>query len=532
MKRWLTTGVFFIAGLFFSCAGERYDYVLKDGWILDGTGTPWYRADIGIKGGMIEEIGLIPAEKGKQVIEIAEKIISPGFIDMHTHAEDEILDNREAANFARQGVTTVVGGNCGGSPLELRDFFDNVEREGTGLNIAVLAGHGSIRSEVLGSEDREPTAEELNEMKDILRRAMEEGAVGLSSGLKYTPGAYAETDEVIELAKVAAELGGFYATHMREEGHGVIEAVKEAIEIGERAGIPVQISHHKVISVDRWGDSRETLRLIDEARARGVDVKMDQYPYPASSTGLTVLFPSWSMEGGGKKLRERLDDPETRARIAKEVEYNIVHDRGGSDLRNIMIASCGHDSTIEGKNIRDILEMRGKEVSMKNGVAEIMDIVYKGGASAIYMCMSDEDIERIMRHPATMHASDASIAFFGEGFPHPRNYGTFPRVLARYVREKKIISMEDAIRKMTSLPASMGGFRDRGIIAEGMKADLVAFDPETVEDTATWDNPHQYPTGIPYVFVNGVAVVFEGEATGALPGEVLYGPGTACTSCE
>jgi len=508
-----------------ACGNRDYDVVIKNGKIIDGTGSPYYYADIGIAGGKIKKIGTIEAVKGERIIKADNLIVSPGFIDVHTHCDRGILDDPIVHNYIKQGVTTVVGGNCGGSPLDFEHFFAEIKRKGVSLNIGVLIGHNTIREEVMGSEDRVPSVEELQEMKELIDRAMKAGALGLSTGLKYTPGAYADTGEVIELAKVAARHGGFYATHLREEGLGVVEAVKEAITIGERAKIPVLLSHHKIMSIDKWGESVHTLELIDDARRRGIDVKADQYPYPATSTGLTVLFPTWSLEGGREKLLEKLKDNSQREAIKEYITYSIVHDRGGPDLDNISIASCPFDSTMEGLTIKEILERKKQPATIENAAILIMEMIKEGNVSAIYTCLSDEDIERIMRHPAVMHASDGSVVQIGEGSPHPRNFGTFPRVLARYVRDKHVLTLEEAVRKMTSLPASMIGAETRGILKKGLWADIVIFDPETIRDKATFHNPHQYPEGIFYVIVNGIPVIKEGEITEDLPGNVLYGPG-------
>ena len=350
---------------------------------------------------------------------------------------------------------------------------------------------------------------------------MTEGALGLSTGLKYVPGAYAATEEVIELAKVAARYHGIYATHMREEGLGVIEAVKEAILIGEKGGLPVQISHHKVISADLWGASRETIRLIEEARSRGVEVTLDQYPYPATSTDLDVLFPPWSLAGGNDELKQRLSHPETRQRIKEAIAYNIVHDRGGSDIGNITVTNCKADRSLEGKNLAEIAGLRGWKPTPLNGAEIVMDIQLKGGGKAIYHCLNDEDIEWIMRYRGTMVGSDGGITIFGQGVVHPRNYGTFPKVLGYYVREKGVLALEDAIRKMTSLPAQTLRLIDRGVLRLGAYADITIFDPQRVIDKATWENPHQYSEGIAYVIVNGNVVISEGKHTGALSGYVL-----------
>ena len=511
-----------------SCTVEKpasYDIVIRSGLIVDGSGNVGYSGDIGIVGDIIARVGDIPEDSDALVVDASGKMVTPGFIDIHTHADGGILDDRTAHNFIAQGVTTVVGGNCGGSRLNLRDFFADIESEGTALNIGILVGHNSVRSKVMGNEGREPTSGELDSMKAIIAEEMEAGALGLSTGLKYRPGVYAKTDEVVELAKVAARYGGFYASHLRDEGLGFYKAVEEAIDVGRRAGIPVQLSHHKAVGADMWGATERTLAMIDDACASGLDVTADQYAYRATSTGIGILFPAWSLEGNADEIRTRLSDPATRKKVIDGIVDNIRHDRGGNDIRNVAISSCGYDRSFEGKNLAEILAMKGREPTMENAAVLLIEINGQGGASAVFHCLSEDDVTRVMKHPRVMHGSDASITEFGSGAVHPRNYGNFPRVLGRYVREQKVLALEEAIRKMTSLPASRIGAADRGRIDEGMAADIVIFDPERIQDTATYTDPHRYPEGIDCVMVNGVIVVKEGEITGKLPGRVIYGPG-------
>ncbi|MCI0693030.1 D-aminoacylase [candidate division KSB1 bacterium] len=519
-----------IAGLFLifnSCQSltSKLDIVIRNGQIIDGTGTPGFRADLGIKDGKIVEIGNLRERKSKRIVNAEGMVVAPGFIDMHTHAERKIVEIPSVENYIRQGVTTVVGGNCGGSPYPIGEFLQKVERTGMGLNLALLVGHNTVRRKVMGTENRESTPEELAAMKKLVEAAMQEGAVGMSTGLKYIPGAYAKTDEVVALAEVVAGFGGFYATHMREEGIGLIAAVQEAIEIGRKANIPVQISHHKAVGKSMWGSSVKTLQLVDDALSEGLEVTLDQYPYTATSTGLTVVFPAWALEGGDEKIKTRLEDPKLREKIKEEIVRNILYDRGGGDPASIVVSSYPPDSTLEGKNLAEITHKRGQEPTAANAAETLMDLQLAGDGRGIYHCLVEEDIERIMKHPRVMHASDGSTIEFGKAKPHPRSYGAFPRVLGRYVREKNVISLEEAIRKMTSLPAQRLELEDRGILKEGRWADVVVFDPQTVSDRATWTEPHQYPEGIPYVLVNGKLVVAEGKWTGDLPGTVLFGPG-------
>ena len=505
---------------------NNFDIIIRGGQVVDGTGSEAYRADVGIKNGRITEIGKLPDGKSGRIINAEGMVVAPGFIDMHTHTDRGILKRPSVENYIRQGATTVVGGNCGSSTYPVGEFLKKVEDKGTALNFALLVGHGAIRKKVIGKEDRQPTPEELNEMKKMIAQAMFDGAVGMSSGLTYVPGTYSKTDELVELAKVAAGYGGFYATHMRSESLRLIEAVEEAIEIGRRANISVQISHHKVAGVKLWGRSVKTLKLVDDAVKEGIDVMLDQYPYTRSSTGLSIMFPAWSREGG--KLKQRLEDTELRGKIKMAIvkRFMDIYDSGcGDGPSKILISSCSTEPNIVGKNIEQITRMRGKEPTLENAAETIMNIQYKGGASAIYHSMCDEDVERIMKHPRVMHASDGSAVTFGRAKPHPRNYGTFPRVLARYVREKKVISLPEAVRKMTSLPAQRLKLKERGTIKAGMFADIVIFNPKTVTDKGTWENPHQYPEGIPYVLVNGQLVIDDNKRTEAFPGTVLYGLG-------
>ena len=514
-----------IALLISACATAEkpYDVVIQNGRIFDGTGNPWYYGDIGIRGNTIATIGDILPDQGNRIIDADGKAVAPGFIDIHTHT-DGILEDPSAHNYILQGVTTVVDGNCGGSPINLAKHFSTLESMDIALNYATFIGQNSIRSKVMGSADRPPTSEELDTMKKLVEDSMKAGAVGMSNGLKYKPAVFAATDEVVELAKVAARYGGFYATHMRSEGETVIESVKEAIEIGEKAGIPVQISHFKALSVERWGASVEMLRLIDDARRRGIDVKADQYPYTASSTGLSVLLPPWALEGDGWK--EKIKDTAQKEKIKEDIIYAIVHERAGDDLNRIQISRYAADTSLEGMGLGDILEKKGRKTTPENAADLVLELLLEGSASAIYHTLSEDDVERIMRHPAVMHASDGSITETDVGVPHPRCYGTFPRVLARYVREKGIITLEEAVRKMTSLPARRIGADNTGTITPGKRADIVIFDPETIADTATFEDPHSYPLGIDYVLVNGVIVADHGEITGAMPGRIIYGPGS------
>jgi len=503
-----------------TAARAEYDWLFRNARVVDGTGNPWFEADVAVEDGRIAAIGHMPNAEADHIIDASGLVLAPGFIDVHTHIEETILEVPLGDNFVFDGVTTVVTGNCGGSKVDLEAWFAELEKEGLGLNVASLIGHNSVRREVLGMENRQATPEELEKMRELVAKAMKAGAVGLSTGLIYTPGTYAETGEIVELAKVASRYGGVYATHMRDEGEKIEEAIEEAIQIGREADLPVEISHFKIDNKLLWGSSVKTLAMIEKAREEGIDVVVDQYPYDRSSTSLYIVLPSWALAGGREKLKERLKDPETRAKIAAEME-KLLREKGHEDYSYAMVARFEPEPELEGKTISEINLLRGRKKTLANEILTVLELINQGRPQMVYHSMSMEDVERIMRHPYTTVASDGGTRVFGEGKPHPRSYGTNARVLARFVRDKKVLRLEDAIRKMTSLPARTFGFYDRGLIREGMAADLVLFDPELVEDRATFTDPHQYSTGFDLVLVNGVPVVEDGKLTGRRPGKVL-----------
>ncbi|HEX8473401.1 MAG TPA: D-aminoacylase [Pyrinomonadaceae bacterium] len=498
-----------------------YDLVITNARIVDGTGNPWFRADVGIKDGRIRRIARIAPAEGRKAIDARGQILAPGFIDVHTHTEG-IYNQPEAENFVRMGVTSLVTGNCGSSAVDVGKFLGRSAEQPLSVNISTLVGHGSVRAEVLGEANRAPTSEELQRMEGIVGQAMRDGALGLSTGLIYVPGTYAKTDEVVALARVAARHGGVYATHMRDEGNGVVEAIRESLRIGEEAGLPVEISHFKISSKKLWGKTTVTLGMVEEARRRGQSVTVDQYVYTASSTSLDTLLPSWVREGGLEEGKRRLDDAATRERAAREMKESLKQS-GFKDYSYAMVASHRANPAFNGKSIAGITkEKRGKS-DVNNQIAQIMEMYAAGGAGMVYHKMDEADVRRILREPWTMVASDSGVRRFGEGVPHPRGYGNNARVLGRYVRELGVISLEDAVRKMTSLPAQTFGLRDRGLISEGFAADLVIFDDATVGDRATFEQPHQYPNGISFVLVNGETVLANGEMTAARPGTPLRG---------
>ncbi len=516
--------------LLLSCSiensAEKFDLVILNGRIVDGTGTPWFTADIGIKGDRIVKIGEITPDEGINYLDASGKYVSPGFIDIHSHAERNILNDRTVEHMSRQGNTTIIGGNCGGSITSFPSFFRGFEKGGAAMNVGVQIGHNSVRRRVMGNEGREPTTKEMDKMKDIVRKAMEAGALGISTGLKYRPGVYSTTEEVLELVKIAAEYGGFYSTHLRDEGLKLFESMDEAINIAEKAGIPLQLSHHKAAGADMWGKTVESLKKMEDARARGIEVTTDLHPYPATFTTAAIIIPPWALEGSTKDIRKRLNDPEIRKKVIDGIVYNIIHDRGGNDISNIRIAWHPADTNLEGKNLREILELKGRETTMENAADLLLDLfMAKGSASCVYFCLSMDDIVRILKHPLAMFGSDAGNAEYNAGKVHPRHYGHFPRIIAHHVKDRGDFSLEEAIRKMTSFPASKVGARDRGVISTGKYADIVIFDYEDIRDNATFDDPHQYPDGIEHVFVNGIQVVKNGKITGKTPGKIIYGPG-------
>jgi len=509
--------------------------LIRDGMVFDGTGNPWKRCDVVLRGDRIEDMDGRIESRCDVVIEASGLCVAPGFVDLHSHAAsgDLIFARPTADNVVLQGVTTVISGPDGGSPHPLSEFFARLADVPISINLGMFVGHNTIRREVVGLEAVTPNEAQISEMKRLVREAMRAGAFGLSSGLKYLPGMFSKTGEVVELARAAAEFGGIYISHMRDEGLKLIESVRETIEIGEKANIPAQITHHKVVGTDMWGRSEDTLAMVNDARRRGVDVTIDQYPYTASQAGLTILFPPWSLEGGFKALRRRLRDGKQRSRIKDAVIENLVHDRGGNDPARVLVVRCTANRDYEGQTLAEILEKRGTSVNFESAAELVLELLERGEANASYFCLSEEDVERIMAHPASMIASDGVIDVEGVVSPHPRSYGAFPRVLGTYVREKGVLSMEEAIRKMTSFPARRVGLCDRGMIRPGMKADVVVFDPETVAGAATFQNPRRHPVGIEYVIVNGEIVVHRGRHTGATPGEVLRGRGRrAGASCE
>jgi dihydroorotase/N-acyl-D-amino-acid deacylase len=509
-------------------ADGDYDLVIRNARIVDGTGGPWQRGDLAIRGDAIVRIAPAIAGRAKRVIDAGDAVVAPGFIDIHTHAGRGIFRLPTADNYIRQGVTTVLEGpdGSGVTPVPIKPYLDKVDALPKSINFATFVGQGTVREAVIGLADRKATPDEIERMRALVRQAMKDGAFGLSTGLFYVPGAFTPLDEVAALQREVAPYRGVHTSHMRDEAAKVVDSVAETIAIGERGGVPTHISHHKVIGKTNWGASIRTLRLVDEARARGIDVTIDQYPYTASATSIHgALLPKWLLEGGLKETQQRLKDDAARAKAKAEVAQIIRDERGGGDPANVAISSCGWDKSLAGKNLAQITRERAQEPTVENAAETVLWIVERGSCAGIFHAIGNEDLDRILVHPATMIASDGSIIVFGEAAPHPRSYGTFARVLGVYVREKRLLTLEEAVRKMAAMPAARLGISDRGVLRPGMKADIAVFDPASVRDKATYENPHQYAEGFRFVIVNGEVVFENGAMTSARPGRVLYGPG-------
>jgi len=506
-----------------SLSFAQYDVLVTKARVVDGSGGPWYLADVAIRGDSIAAVGLLDSATAPIRIDGRGLVAAPGSIDIHSHGRRGIFEVPTAENYLREGVTTIVEGPDGSSPLPLGPFLEKVRQTPISVNFASFVGQGTIRSQVIGLANRNATAGEIEKMKQLAAEAMREGAFGLSTGLFYVPGNFTPTEEVIEIAKVVGRMGGIHISHMRQEAAGVLDSVRETIRIGEEGGLPTQITHHKIIGVSNWGKSVETLKLVEEARARGVDVTIDQYPYTASSTGVSALLPQWALEGGQKATAERLASA-ARARIKAVVVDNLKNDRGAGDAKNVVMVHCAFDPALAGKSLADITRVRGAEPTLENAAETAMNLVAKGGCSAVFHAINEEDVVRIMRSPFTMIASDGDIPVFGQAAPHPRSYGTFARVLGVYVREKHVLSLEEAVRRMSGYPAARLKLWDRGLLRPGMKADVVLFDPGEIGDRATYEKPHQYSVGVRDVIVNGKFALRDGKVTGERPGRVLYGP--------
>jgi len=507
-------------------SSERYDILLRGGTVVDGSGAPRFTADVAIRGERIAAVGrsgLDPTLADK-VIDVSGKAVTPGFVDNHAHIQTTIHQYPLAENFTRQGITTIVASlHSGDVPWPLDEYIAALD---VAPNVAFFAGHTWARRQVLGMDNRDPSGEELQQMRDLIDQAMQQGAIGLSTGLLYVPANYAKTEEVIELAKVASRYGGIYYTHMRDEGRGLLASVAEAIRIGREAEIPVQIQHHKAMGVAQFGWSANTLAMIDSANASGLDVRHDLYPYTAGSTGSSVIFPPWALAGGQDSLVARVSDPAVRPQVEEGMRDRLVNEWVGDDLNRIQFRTVPSAPEFDGKTLADYAAAQGLPNTVASGIQMGIELQLAGGFSAIYHVMDEGDVQRIMRHPLATFQTDGDPVGYGEGFPHPRSYGAFPRILARYVRELGVLTLEEAIHKMTRLSMDRLGQTERGSIAEGMIADLVVFDPETIQDNADYVQPHQFSTGIETMIINGTLVIDGMALTGERPGTVLTRPET------
>lgn len=513
-----------IALLLIHSAQAQYDVIIRNGKILDGSGNSWYRADIAVSNGKIITIQKNIAGSAVKTIDASGLIVAPGFIDVHTHIEGDELATPTADNFIFDGVTTVIAGNCGSSKVEIGKYLSWIDSLKLSINVASLVGHNDVRKAVMGRANRDATAAELSQMEALVENAMKEGAVGLSTGLIYIPGTYTKTSEIISLAKVAAKYKGVYASHMRDEADSVTQAIEEALAIARGANIPVEISHFKVSGQQNWGRSNQTLAMIVAARKEGLDVTIDQYPYTASSTSLSTLLPDEILADGQDSIVARLNRPAIQKQVTAYITKKLKN-RKLKHLSYAVVAYYKPDTSLNGKSIEAINLLKGRKHTIKEEANTVMELMKEGGASMVFHGMSENDVKQIMQYPFNMFASDASIRAYGVGVPHPRGYGTNARVLGKYVREEKVISLEEAVRRMTSLPAQKFQLQKIGMLKENMQADIVVFDEATVTDRSTFDAPHQYSTGFKYVLVNGSLVLDNGKHTGVRSGKALHGIG-------
>ena len=494
-----------------------YDLIIRQGRLIDGLGTPATQGDVAIKDGRIAALGRVTGTAPKE-IDARGLTVAPGFIDVHTHAEN-IDDFPQADNFLRMGVTTLVLGNCGGSSIQVGKFFDKLNDILISANVATLVGHGTIRNQVMGgSFMRPPTDKELADMKNLTGKAMREGAIGLSTGLIYLPGTFAATEEIIELAKVAQAHGGIYVSHMRNEAEEIFDALHELIRIAREARIPAHVSHIKLSGPSNWGQPDKVLALLQSARADGLRITQDMYAYPASSTGISQLIPAQAREGN--RFKQRLADPAEKAKIIRQMKESLAR-RGSGDYVYAMIANYGHNPALNGLNVAQAARQTRGSDQLDAQIEMVLEIQSHGGAHGVFHSMSEDDLRVFMQHTNTMIAADSSVREFNNGVPHPRGYGNNARVLARYVRDMKHLSLEEAIRRMTSLPAQTFRLKDRGVLKEGAWADVVVFDPDKVQDHATFTEPHQYATGFRAVLVNGELTIDRDRHTESRAGQTL-----------
>jgi len=501
-----------------------YDILIKNGKIIDGTGNNWFYGNVAIRNGKIIAVGRDVNGSAKRIIDATGLIVAPGFIDVHTHLEGDEDKDPTAASFIYDGVTTCITGNCGSSNIDIAHYLQWIDSLKLSINVATLIGHNDVRKEVMGRANRDATPQEITQMQAIVDKAMKDGAVGLSTGLIYIPGTYTKTPEIVSLAKIAAGYNGVYSTHMRDEGDSVTDAIEEALTIGRQAKIPVEISHFKLSGQQNWGRSRITVPMIEAARKEGIEVTIDQYPYTASSTSISTLLPDEILADGQDSIVARLQRPAVRNYVINSMLARLKK-RKLKHFSYAVVTFYKHDSTYNGKSIEQINLLRKQKHTAKAEAETIIDIMINGGAGAVFHGMSEDDVKRIMQYPFNMFASDASIRVFNEGMPHPRGYGTNARVLSKYVREEKVISLEEAIRRMTSLPAQKFQLHGRGLLREGYAADVVLFNEKEVKDLSTFDKPHAYSKGFYFVIVNGNLTVDNQQHIGVRAGMALYGPG-------
>ena len=532
----------------FACGEAPYHLLIRNGTVIDG--TEGRKADVGIRDGKVARVGDPGSASSTGIIDASGLVVAPGFIDIHNHSDNTILVDPRAESMVRQGVTTMILGESGSAgpvvgkasrelPYGLeRDwttlggYFERLEKQGIATNVASYVGQGQVWTCIVGYENRRPSNEELEEMKKLLAQAMQEGALGLSTSLLMPPWSLATTDELVALAKVAQGYGGIYSTHIRDEGEGVFDAVKEAIAVGREASIPVDIIHLKIAHKDLWGRMEEVVALIEEARQEGLNIQANVYPYTAGQNNLRAIIPPWAHDGGNEMMLERLKDPAMRIRIRRDILsglpgwYNHYSAPGGWDRMLLVSFSQPKNKPFQGKRMSELIEARGED-----GFKVLFDVLREenGSVRTVYFHHTEADMQLALKQPWTSVGSDGTAVrpdgVLGQQNPHPRYYGTFPRLLGRYVNELKVLTLPEAIHKITGMNAEKIGIHDRGRIEEGRWADVTIFDSTAVRDQATFEEPNQYPLGIVYVIVNGKLVLERGRPTGALPGKVLYGPG-------
>lgn len=495
-----------------------YDLVLAGGTVVDGTGAPRRVADVAIRDGRIAAVAPRLSTRGAaRVVDVSGQIVAPGFWDNHAHLVT-LAEHPLAENFIRQGITTILAPqHSQDQPFPLDAYMARVR---TAPNIGLFTGHTWIRKRVMGLADRRPTSAEMAWMSALVDSSMRQGALGLATGLEYVPATYADADEIVALARVAASHGGVYVTHMRDEGVDVLASVRQTLEVGRRAAIPVQINHLKVTGAAQWGWSERILAMLDSAAAAGTEVAFDVYPYEAYSTYSDLMFPAWALADGSTAFARRVGDPTTRARLVREMR-DLFPRQTGPGPETIRFREVAGAPDLTGKTLADYLTARGKPTTVEASVEALIELQLAGGFIGIFSGMDERDIERFLRHPRAMFETDGDLVEPGSGFPHPRSYGAFPRVLARYVREREVLTLEDAVQRMTQRPAQWLAQEDRGTLAPGMVADVVVFDPDRVRDRATYTDPHHYADGVTHVLVHGAFVLQSGAITGAMPGRFL-----------